>query len=91
MQATTYGETAKTGLLFSTSQILLILSCVLFVSEKIWFGAGFLSMAIIGIIIRFGLDQQERDARREQEKEISSQLNKIANLQPVTSQKDPVH
>ena len=81
MQATTYGETAKSGLLFSTSQILFILSCVLFIFDKIWLGSGFLGMALIGSIVKFGMAQQEKELKRSREVEIKEQLAKISNIQ----------
>ena len=91
MQVTTYGETAKTGLLFSTSQILFILSCVLFVTDKIWIGSGFLGMAVISSIVKFGMVQQEKEFKRSREIEVTETLSKISNLQSFPGQKDPVH
>ena len=49
------------------------------------------SLALIGTTVRFGMQQQEREERRKHKQDLVNQLDTIATLQSVNSNKDPIH
>ena len=91
MQATTYGETVKVNICFTAGEILYIIAGVLLGLDKLWIGIGFLCLALIGTTVRFGMQQQEREERRKHKQDLVNQLDTIATLQSVNSNKDPIH
>ena len=92
MQATISGETAKTRVCFKTNELLYVLSCVFICLNHEFYGILFLSMAFIGTVVRFGIDQSDRRDLEQQKKRTIDALDQVANAHLIANKhKDSVH
>lgn len=92
MQATISGETAKPGICFKTNELLYVLSCIFICLNHEFYGILFLTIAIIGTVVRFGISQNDRRELEQQRIRTVAALDQVANAHLVSSKhKDSVH
>ena len=92
MQATISGETAKTSVCFKTNELLFVLSCVFICLGHELYGILFLVMAILGVTVRFGIEQHEKKENEVQRQQTIAALDQVASAHLVANRhKDAVH
>lgn len=92
MQATTYGETANSGICFKTNELLFVLSCVFICLGHKYYGLCFLAMAVVGTIVRFGIIQQEKREIEISRRQTLEALDQVSNAHHIANlHKDSVH
>ena len=92
MQATTYGETANSGICFKTNELLFVLSCVFICLGHTYYGICFLVMATVGTIVRFGVAQQEKKEIELSRRHALDALDQVSNAHHIANlHKDSVH
>ena len=92
MQATISGETARQSFCFKTNELLFVLSCIFICLGHKSYGILFLSMAMFGMVIRFGLEQNDRRENQQYRQQTIDALDQVANAHSIANRhKDAVH